>query len=179
MAALNYPVKMEADDNDTIRVSFPDFPEAHTFGDDREEALGRAADALATAIDAYIKDRRPIPRPSTGAGAETVTVPALTAVKVQLYETMRQSGIGKAQLATRLNWHLPQVDRLLDVYHGSRLDQLETAFSALGKRMVVSVEDIVPAPRQQQSVSRASARASTRQRVTVRGGKHDPQRHDR
>jgi|SRR5882672_6783354 len=178
MAALSYPVKLEADDNDTIRVSFPDFPEAHTFGDDREEALARAADALATAIDAYIKDRRPIPRPTTAAAAATVTVPALTAVKVQLYETMRESGIGKAKLATRLNWHMPQVDRLLDVYHGSRLDQLETAFSALGKRIVVSVEDIVSAPRQQQSVSRTSARASTRQGVSVRGRKH-PQKRDR
>ena len=61
---MEYPVTLERDDNDTLLVSFPDFPEAHTFGDDREEALARAQDALATIIDAYIKERRAIPSAS-------------------------------------------------------------------------------------------------------------------
>jgi len=143
MEAYAYPVELRPDDNDTIRVSFPDVPEAHTFGENRAEALARAKDALATVIDAYIKDRRPIPAPSVVDGALVVPVPALTATKMQLYALMRECGVGKAQLARRLNWHLPQVDRVLDVYHSSRLDQLESAFSALGKRIVVSVEDIV------------------------------------
>ena len=43
---LRYPVRLRPDTNDTILVSFPDFPEAHTFGDDRNEALARAADLL-------------------------------------------------------------------------------------------------------------------------------------
>ena len=140
-----YPVALHRDDNKTVRASFPDFPEAHTFGKDQAEALSRAKDALATVIDAYIKDRRAIPKPSAVKGAPVVPVPALTATKVQLFRLMRDQGIGKAQLAKRLGWHMPQVDRLLDVYHHSRLDQLETAFSALGKRIVVTVEDLVAA----------------------------------
>lgn len=51
---MEYPVRLERDDNDTILVSFSDFPEAHTYGETVEDALERAADALATAIDAYI-----------------------------------------------------------------------------------------------------------------------------
>jgi hypothetical protein len=39
-------------------------PEAHTFGETKEEALARAEDALARVIQAYIADRRPIPKPS-------------------------------------------------------------------------------------------------------------------
>jgi predicted RNase H-like HicB family nuclease len=31
--------------NGTILAGFPDVPEAHTFGDDRDEALARAVDA--------------------------------------------------------------------------------------------------------------------------------------
>jgi hypothetical protein len=38
---MDYPVKLQRDDNDTILVSFPDFPEAHTCGDDVEEAAER------------------------------------------------------------------------------------------------------------------------------------------
>ena len=73
-------------------------------------------------------------------------VPALTATKVSLYTLMRERHVGKTELARRLNWHMPQVDRVVDVRHASRLDQLETAFSALGKRIVVTVEDLEPQP---------------------------------
>lgn len=128
---VRYPVNLEPDDNGTVLVTFPDFPEAHTFGDDEAEALARAVDALETVIDAYIRDRRDVPSPSavTGAG---VTLPSLVAAKVQLYGAMRQQHVGKAELAKRLGAHLPQVDRLLDVRHGSKLDQLEAAAHALG-----------------------------------------------
>jgi antitoxin HicB len=43
---LQYPVKLEPDTNGTMRVSFPDFPEVNTFGDDEDDAMARAVDAL-------------------------------------------------------------------------------------------------------------------------------------
>ena len=52
---------------------------------------------------------------------------------------MRDAKVGKAELARRLDWHLPQVDRLLAMTHGSKLDQLESAFRAMGKRLVIGV----------------------------------------
>jgi len=52
---------------------------------------------------------------------------------------MRTARIGKAELARRLNCHLPQVDRLLDLRHASRLDQLEAAFRALGKQLSIQI----------------------------------------
>ena len=54
---------------------------------------------------------------------------------------MRAQKIGKAELARRLNCHLPQVDRLLDLLHSSRLEQLEAAFRAVGKRLTIAVEE--------------------------------------
>ena len=140
---MDYPVILERDDNDTVLVSFPDFPEAHTFGTDQADALSHALDALATAIDAYIKDRRDIPLPSAKITRHRVTMPALVEAKVRLYEVMRDARISKTELARRLDWHLPQVDRLLAMTHGSKLEQLEAAFRALGKRISVSVEDLV------------------------------------
>ena len=131
---LRYPVELTRDDNDTLLVGFPDFPEAHTFGDDREEALARAVDALETVIDVYIRDRRPIPAPSP-VNDESVSLPALVDAKVQIYNAMLAGGVGKAALAKRLNVHLPQVDRLLDVKHGSKVEQLEAAADALGGRL--------------------------------------------
>lgn len=135
---VRYPVVLEVDDNNTVLVSFPDFPEAHTFGENKKEALVRAVDALETVIDAYIRERRPIPEPSATTGA-AVELPALVATKVQLYEAMREGKVNKTELARRLNAHMPQIDRLLDIRHGSKLDQLEAAAKALGGRLEVSV----------------------------------------
>ena len=126
---MQYPVVLTPDDNDTILVTFPDFPEAHTFGDDKVEALTRAVDALETIIDAYIRDRRLVPTPSAIKGA-WVALPALVDAKVQIYNSMLQQRVGKAELAKRLKVHLPQVDRLLDLRHGSKAWGLRQAGGA-------------------------------------------------
>lgn len=152
---MDYPIKLEKDDNGTILVNFPDFPEAHTYGNDIEDALTHAPDALATAIDGYIKDRREIPLPSAVVTRHRVTVPALVEAKIRLYETMRDAKVGKSELARRLDWHLPQVDRLLEMMHGSKLEQLERAFQSMGKRLVIGVEDLtVASPRRRRSRQR-------------------------
>ena len=67
-----------------------------------------------------------------------VQLPTLTAVKVILYQGMRDQNIGKAELARRLGWHLPQVDRVLNVNHHSRLDQMDAALGAIGLRIEVT-----------------------------------------
>ena len=140
---MRYPVTLTKDDNNTILVTFPDVPDAVTYGDTREDAMGRAADALLTVFDAYIKDRRDIPSPSAR-GTAFVEVPALETSKIELYRAMRQGNVTKTELAKRLDWHMPMVDRVLDVHHESRLDQMEAALSAVGKTLTVTVLDARP-----------------------------------
>ena len=136
---LRYPVKLSKDTNKTILVDVPDIPEAHTFGEDREEALLRAPDAIESALMCYIDLRHDIPMPRAGAKGPFATLPALTEAKLALYTAMRTAKVGKAELARRMNCHMPQVDRLLDLRHTSRLDQLETAFRALGKQLSIQI----------------------------------------
>ena len=139
---LRYPVILNRDTNGTIRAEFPDVPEANTFGEDADEALMQAVDALESALSMYVEDRRDIPKPSpVKARGKAVILPALTEAKLALYSTMRANRVGKAELARRLNCHLPQVDRLLDLLHASRLDQLEAAFRVLGKRLGVEIRE--------------------------------------
>ena len=131
---LAYPITLKNDDG-TVMATSPDFPELTTFGEDREEAVDRAIHALEEAIAARIHDRKDIPTPSQG---ETCAIlPTLTSVKVMLYQGMREQGIGKAELARRLGWHMPQVDRVLDVQHRSRLDMMDAALGAIGRRLQV------------------------------------------
>jgi antitoxin HicB len=138
---LRYSVTLKRARGRTL-VSFPDFPQVHTFGDDEPEALARAVDALETYLMGLIEDREAIPPPLAMRKRETaITLPVLTEPKLKLYELMRSEGIGKAGMARRLNCHLPQIDRLLDLGHASRLDQIELAFLAIGKRLKISLED--------------------------------------
>jgi len=136
---MRYPVSITPDDGQ-FTVTFPDVPEAVTFGQTRDEALRRSPDALLTIFDALMKDRRDIPLPSDTTG-DAIELPALETTKIELYRAMRAGNIGKAELAKRLQWHLPQVDRVLHVKHGSQLEQMEAAFAALGKKLVITVVD--------------------------------------
>jgi antitoxin HicB len=138
---MQYPVSLDREGSKTI-VSFPDFPHVHTYADDEGEALRRAVDALETYLMSMIEDREPIPEPRRPKRRHRfITLPALTQAKIELYRQMRAAGIGKAELARRLDCHLPQIDRLLNLSHASRLDQIEQALLAVGKRLTISIED--------------------------------------
>lgn len=128
---MQYAVTLTQDNNDTLCVTVPDLPDVVTFGTDREDALARAVDAIESAIMGRMAAREDIPSPSAG-GPDRVSLPALSSAKVGLYEAMRRKNVGKAALAKQLKVALPQIDRLLDLRHHSRLDLLERAFEALG-----------------------------------------------
>ena len=135
---LAYPITLENDGRAWLATS-PDFPELTIFGNDREDAIASAVHALEEAIAARIHDRKDIPTPSRG---DTYAIlPTLTSVKVMLYQEMREQGVGKAELARRTGWYLPQVDRALDVQHRSRFDMMDAALGAVGKNLLVTAAE--------------------------------------
>ena len=129
-----YPAKFDRA-KDGITVTFPDIPEAITCGFSEREAMEYAVDAIITVFTEYIKRRQSIPRASKARGK-------LEEAKIRLYEAMRETGVRKADLARRMGLQKSQVDRLLDLRHRSRLDQIEAALAKLHKRLVVHVEDV-------------------------------------
>ena len=135
---FEYPVNLQQD-GDTVLATFPDVPEAITFGGDKHEALLQARDALETALSMYVSGRRDLPNPSPAEGRPTVQPDPLECAKLGGYAAMREQGVRKAELARRLHWHTPQVDRLLDLGHASKFSQIEQAAASLGKRVEVRV----------------------------------------
>jgi antitoxin HicB len=137
---VGYPILIEPDDNGTLLVTCPDLPEVTTFGEDERDALQRAADAIEEALAARMVRRENIPSPSPSKGRKVPDMAPLTVAKVGLYQAMREAGIGKAELGRRLGWHGPQIDRLLDLNHRSKIEQIDQALRAVGKVLVISVE---------------------------------------
>src|SRR4051812_22818606 len=99
---MRYPVIFTPDDNDTIVVTFPDIPEAAAVGATEAEALASAVGALEGMLSAYITDRQDIPAPSPAKGRPTVAPSLLGALKLAVYQAMRERGWRKADLARTL-----------------------------------------------------------------------------
>ena len=110
-----------------------------TRSERRRPTRERALDAVLTGLEMLVDGKEPIPAPLVVAPkGEAVRVSALVAAKVELHNAMLSQGVGKYRLGKRLSWHSPQVDRLVDFRHASKVDQIEQALEALGRRLVVT-----------------------------------------
>lgn len=136
-----YPARIRKH-GDGYVIRFRDIPEALSSAGSRGEALGMAVDALATAMEFYLEDQRPVPPPSTPRRGEVpVELPPSVAVKVLLLNEMLKGGVTAAALARALETSPQSVTRIVDLRHATKIDTLAEAFRALGKRLTISVED--------------------------------------
>src|SRR5215472_1557334 len=139
-AELAYPVQLETEVDGGCVVTFPDFGVGATQGDNPDEALVQAADLLETMVANYMAEGWDLPAPSAPAGRPLVRLAPLVAAKAEVYRAMRAEGISKAELARRIGVSPQQAQRLFDIHHASRLDQIESALAALGRRLIVTTD---------------------------------------
>ena len=120
---MRYPVRLKAAEEGGYVVTFPDIPEAITQGEDVEDALLHAADALESALDFYFEDRRPVPAPSKPKrGQRVVELPASVSAKVLLLNEMLRQKVRPAELARRIGTTPQEVNRLTNIRHRTRID---------------------------------------------------------
>ncbi len=142
MQQLSYPVTLKPDKDGGYVVTFRDVPEAITQGEDLDDALEQAADALDEAMAGRMRLAEAIPLPSkVSKGSPLVPLSAATAMKVALYQAMRQSGLSKVALAAQLGYDEKEVRRLLDPDQASKMQRIQGVLESLGKKVVVSIED--------------------------------------
>jgi antitoxin HicB len=135
---MKYPVRLKAEKEGGYVVTFPDIPEAITQGEDVDDALLHAADALESALDFYFEERRRIPPPSVPKrGQRTVELSPSVAAKVLLLNEMLRQKVRPAELARRIGTTPQEVSRLTNLRHASKIDRVDAAMRALGKRLVV------------------------------------------
>jgi len=135
-----YPYELAAQPEGGFTVTFPDLPEAVTQGEDEDEAAAMAEDALVTALSFYTDNAERLPRPSATRGRPVAYVPPLVAAKLALHDAMLAAGVSNVALARRLGTDEKTVRRLRDPLHQSRINQIDAALRALGKRMGIVIE---------------------------------------
>jgi antitoxin HicB len=135
-----YPVEFRQDQNGTVIAVVPDVPGTMTVGADHGEALERVHGALVAMLWARMEDHETIPRPSRpGRGQRVAVLPPMTAAKLSIYQTMRARRTTIQDLAQRLGWDETHVRKVLDLRRRSRLEDIELALGALGKRLVIDI----------------------------------------
>lgn len=129
---MYYPALIQPD-GDQFMVTFRDIPEALTGAPTVEEARAAGAAALLTAMEFYFEDRRPVPLPSRAEeGEELISLPASAWAKVLLLNEQLAQGVGNSELARRLGSTPPEVSRIADLRHATKIDTLARALSVLG-----------------------------------------------
>ncbi len=141
---VTYPALFEPDRKaGGFVVTFPDFRYGVTQGEKLAEAVEMAQDLLEGLLSDLIEQGEDLPKPSKRRGRHyrLVSLPALQSAKIELYRAFHASSLRKAEFARRIGIAKSNLDRLFDLKHRSRFDQLESAFAALNKHIWVEVRD--------------------------------------
>jgi antitoxin HicB len=142
MRSFVYGAVIEPGDKRGLVVSFPDVPEAITQGDDEADALAMAEEALGLALLTYPRRGLPLPKPKAKAkGLKPVAPTPDVAAKLAVLEAFREAGISKSELARRLGKDEKEMRRILDPKHATKLPALTETLRALGKRLVIGVQE--------------------------------------
>ena len=137
---MRFPAHFEAAPEGGFVVTFRDIPEAITQGDSESEALAMAEDVLVSSMDFYFEDRRLVPMPSKAMpGERLVELPPSLAAKVLLLNEMLRQRVSASELARRLSTRPQDVQRITDLSHATKIDKINEALHALGKRLELSI----------------------------------------
>ncbi len=132
-----YPANLRKDGKYLV-VTFPDIPEAITYGNNRAHALEMAKEVLELAMDFYFEDQRPVPMPSQPKrGQAVVELPVSVMAKVLLLNEMLRQKVRPIDLARRIGTTKQEVNRLTDLKHATKIDRIDEALRALGKRLIL------------------------------------------
>ena len=140
---MQYPALFDPAPEGGYVITFPDFGWGVSQGDTEQEAREMAADLLQTLIQEHIRNGEDLPRPGKPRGRKyrMIGLRALQSAKAEMYREFMASGIRKAELARRLGISKTNVDRLFDLNHHSRLNQIEAVFNVLGKELTIGVRN--------------------------------------
>ena len=144
MQTFTYPALFEPGDAVGVVVaSFPDIPEAITEGEGRADARRMAADALGTALLAYVRAGRALPRPGRIAkGLEAIAVePTLPQSSRSSLLSMRPASVSASSAAVSARTSAKSAASSIPCTR-PRSARLTSALRTLGRRLVVGVEKV-------------------------------------
>lgn len=143
MNTFTYPIDLTEQDEGGYLVTFPDFPEAITQGESKEDAINEAIDCLEEAVANRIEMKLDIPVGSKPSSRQIiVALPITMAAKTALYLTVRKKHLTNTCLAEKLNCDEKEIRRLLDPHFNSKIPRIEEALHKLGQQLEIGFSPI-------------------------------------
>lgn len=137
---IEYPAKINKDEEGNYLVVFDDIEEAFTEGKTFEEALFNAAEVLTLCLEQRLAEKQDIPDPSRITGDDIYMIVPEVGVQVALLVKKSRADKSLADLARSLETSWPSVQRLENPNNSPSLKMLNKTAAALGKRLVVAFE---------------------------------------
>jgi antitoxin HicB len=139
---LAFPVRLTPDEDGTIMVQgCAPLTGVLTIGNDRDQALAMAREALTGVLEAMLDAGEAIPRPSQVAGPDVVYVsPEATLVAPILLKWAREDArISQAELAERIGVSQQAYQRLERARSNPSIKTLARVAKALGRELQLSI----------------------------------------
>ena len=140
MSNFDFPCRFEKLKDGTEIVRCRDLPELLSYSVDGEPLENWARDAVEDCVEFRIKDGELIPEASPALPGEYVVhLSANQVAKILLSNAMARDGVSRVELAKKAELKLPEVTRILDVRHPTKIDRIEATLRSLGHRLQLSI----------------------------------------
>jgi antitoxin HicB len=137
---MYYPALFKPAPEGGFVVTFRDIPEAITQGDTEAEAMEMAEDVLYSSMEFYFDEKRLVPFPSKAKrGERLIPLQPSAWAKVLLLNEMLAQRVTPSELARRLHTSPQNMNKVINLGHATKIDALNEAMRALGKRLEVTV----------------------------------------
>ncbi|MBP3194059.1 MAG: hypothetical protein J6M05_00105 [Cardiobacteriaceae bacterium] len=124
----------------TVTARFRDIPEIIVSGTSKAETITLAEQALFAAITNSFLRMEKFPLASEGMEQEVaVYVPETVYAKVLLHNVMIDRKVKKSELARLLDTNPPEIQRILDLKHRTKIDTIGRALALLNAPLKMSV----------------------------------------
>jgi antitoxin HicB len=136
---IRYPATVEAQSDGGFLVQFVDLPDTFTEGKTKEEAIFNASEVLSAMLAWRLDESKEVPAPSQNlSDVQYIAPDAKTQAAMLLRLARGERSLSELARALETSW--PAAKRLEDPSHWPSLKTLDRAATALGKRLVLTLE---------------------------------------
>jgi len=127
-------------DDDGYNVSFPDFPDAFTYGENLEEALFNAQECLSLVLEDLLAEDKEPPLGSDCSDKDhyLITPDLDIQIALQIYVLKKEKGYTTADLARSMNTSWASFNRIEKPGSNPTVKQLNKVAAALGRRVQIT-----------------------------------------
>ncbi len=131
--SFNFACKKLKVEDGTEIIKCRDLPEILSWPSEGDSFENWARYAVEDCLAFRMKDGTVIPEASEAKTGEfVVRLPLSVAAKVMLHNAMVKTNVSRSELAKQMGLKLPEVTRLLNLKHATKIDSIADAVHALG-----------------------------------------------